>query len=43
MRHWPPRNASTAWQIATSDVEQAVCTLIAGPVRFSLCATFVAT
>jgi hypothetical protein len=38
----PLRKASTAWQIATSEVEQAVCTLTAGPVRFNLCATRVA-
>ena len=43
MSHWPVRRLSTAWQMATSEVEQAVCTLIAGPVRLSLCATRVAT
>ena len=42
MSQAPERRLSNAWQIATSEVEQAVCTLIAGPVRLSLCATRVA-
>ena len=42
MSQAPERRLSNAWQIATSEVEQAVCTLIAGPVRFNLCATRVA-
>src|SRR5690606_4820069 len=38
----PARRVSMAWGMATSEVEQAVCTLIAGPVRLSLCDTRVA-
>ena len=38
----PARRLSTACTIATSEVEHAVCTLTAGPVRLSLCATRVA-
>ena len=42
MSHAPARRLSTAWQIVTSEVEQAVYMLIAGPVRFNLWATRVA-
>jgi hypothetical protein len=38
----PARRLSIACVIATSEVEHAVCTLTAGPVRLSLCATRVA-
>ncbi len=42
MSQSPLRSAEKAWAIATSEVEQAVWTLIAGPVRLSRWATRVA-
>ena len=35
MSHWPARRLVKACAIATSEVEHAVCTLTAGPVRLS--------